>query len=78
MKKEEFLTKIKKLNINKKEFAHICKVSYSTINNWGTIVNGKPLSIPNWVEPFLEYYEKSKKLNYVMDEICEKIKEVRD
>lgn len=78
MKKEVFLAKLKQLNINKKEFAFICKVPYSTINNWGTIVNNKPLSIPQWVEPFLYYYEKALKLDYVTDEICSKIKEIKD
>jgi len=77
MEKEQFLARLKDLNLNKKEFSGICKVAYSTINNWGTMVNGKPLVIPGWVEPFLDYYEKSKKLDYVMDEICNKIKEVR-
>ena len=77
MTKELFLERMKNLNINKKEFAAICKVPYSTINNWGTIVNNKPLVIPVWVEPFFDYYEKATKLDYVMDDICSKIKEIR-
>ena len=77
MDKEEFLSKLKKLGINKKEFTEISKIPYSTVNNWGTIVNKRPLSIPNWVEPFLFYYEKAIKLDYVTDEICEKIRDVK-
>ena len=78
MEKESFLKKLKLLNLNKKEFAGISKVPYSTINNWGTIVNNKPLPIPPWVEPFLNYYDKSLKFDYVTNEICSKIKEVND
>ena len=78
MTKELFLERIKELGLNKKEFAVISKVPYSTINNWGTMVNNKPLVIPVWVEPFLDYYEKATKLDYVMDEICSKIKDIRE
>lgn len=75
MDKDKFLEKLKELNLNKKEFAHISQVPYSTVNNWGTIVNGKPLSIPSWVAPLLYYYERSKNLEYLTDEICHKIKD---
>ena len=78
MTKDSFGTRLKELNMNKKEFAVICKVPYPTIINWGIMKNNKPLPIPAWVEPFLDYYEKSKKLDYVMDEICMKIKEVKN
>ncbi|MDT8338614.1 MAG: hypothetical protein RQ763_05390 [Sulfurimonas sp.] len=50
---------------------------YSTVTNWGVMRDGKPMIIPNWVEPFLEYYEKAKKLEYVMSEICQKIESVK-
>jgi len=78
MNKDLLINRLKKLNLNKKEFAAICKVPYSTLNSWGALANGKPLPVPAWVEPFLDYYEKAKKLDYVMDEICMKIKKVRD
>ena len=78
MDKELFLNRLKDLNINKKEFSNICKVPYSTINNWGGIgANEKLIPIPAWIEPFLHYYDKAKKLDYVTDEICAKIKEVK-
>ena len=78
MNKEEFLNQLKELEINKKEFANICNIPYSTVNNWGTIVNKRPLTIPNWVEPFIMYYDKAQKLDYVTSEICEKIKMVKN
>lgn len=72
MTKDEFLLRLNLLNINKKTFAEISQVPYSTINNWGTMKNGKPLPVPPWVEPLLTYYEKSLKLDYISKEICEK------
>jgi len=78
MNKNELIKRLKDLNLNKKEFAAICKVPYSTLNSWGALANNKVLPVPAWVEPFLNYYEKSKKLDYVMDEICQKIKEIKE
>ena len=77
MTKEEFANKLKSLNLNKKDFAGICGVPYPTVVNWGIMKKGKLLPIPIWVEPFLNYYEKANKLDYVMDEICNKIRDVR-
>ena len=77
MTKEQFILRLKELEISKQDFSEICRVSYSTINNWGVMREGKPLVIPNWVEPFLDYYEKAKKLEYVMSEICQKIESVK-
>jgi hypothetical protein len=33
------------------------------------------MTIPSWVEPFLNYYEKAQKLEFVMGDICQKIQE---
>ncbi|MGE4420267.1 MAG: hypothetical protein AB7D38_10625 [Sulfurimonas sp.] len=77
MTKECFIARLKELKISKQDFSEICKVPYSTINNWGVKRDGKPLAIPNWVEPFLTYYEKAQKLEYVMTEICQKIEAVK-
>lgn len=77
MTKEEFIARLKELEISKQDFSQICSVPYSTINNWGIMREGKPLVIPNWVEPFLNYYEKAEKLEYVMSEICKKIEDVK-
>jgi len=75
MTKDELIQRLKGLNLNKKEFSKICNVPYSTLNSWGALANGKPLPVPVWVEPFLNYYEKSKKFDYILNEICTKIKE---
>ena len=77
MDKDLFQNRLKELGINKQEFSDISKVPYSTVTNWGVMRDGKPLVIPNWVEPFLNYYEKAKKLEYVMSEICKKIEDVK-
>jgi hypothetical protein len=77
MTKEAFIYRLKELNISKQDFSEITQVPYPTINNWGVMRQGKPLVIPNWVEPFLDYYEKAQKLEYVMSEICEKITAVK-
>ena len=77
MDKDLFQKRLKELGINKQEFSELCQISYSTITNWGVLREGKPMPIPHWVEPFLEYYEKAQKLEYVMSEICQKIESVK-
>jgi len=78
MTRDLFLKKLKILDINKKDFSNISKVPYSTLNNWGTSSKGKVLPIPPWVEPFLTYYQKAKNLDYLTDEICNKIKKAKE
>lgn len=65
MTKEEFNQKLKSLRINAKDFARIADIPYSTINNWGFKTNDKIIPVPKWVEPFLNYYEKSRKYDYL-------------
>ena len=77
MTKEQFQNRLKELGINKQDFSEISQVPYSTVTNWGVLRDGKPMVVPIWVEPFLDYYEKAKKLDFVMVEICEKIRVVR-
>ena len=77
MDKDLFQNRLKELGINKQDFSEISKVPYSTVTNWGVMREGKPMIIPNWVEPFLDYYEKAQKLEYVMREICQKIESVK-
>lgn len=77
MDKDIFQNRLKELGINKQDFSEISKVPYSTVTNWGVLRDGKPMIIPNWVEPFLNYYEKAKKLEYVMSEICQKIESAK-
>ena len=78
MDKNEFTKRLKELNLNNKEFSKISNIPYSTVTGWGCLANKKILPIPLWVEPFLYYYEKSVKLDYVTDEICAKIREVKE
>jgi hypothetical protein len=77
MDKNEFSQKLKVLGLNNKEFSYISNIPYSTVTGWGCLANKKTLPVPVWVEPFLIYYEKAKKLDYVTDEICAKIREVK-
>ena len=78
MKKDEFLELLNKLSMNKKEFAEIADVPYPTVNNWGVSRGGKILEIPNWVRQFLYYYDKAQKLDYVTDEICQKLHNIKN
>ncbi|NOQ32089.1 MAG: hypothetical protein GQ570_13310 [Helicobacteraceae bacterium] len=77
MKREELSELLSRSNINKKEFATIAGIPYSTVSNWGVMRSGKILDAPEWVRAFLHYYEKAKKLDYLTDEICAKIAEVK-
>jgi len=45
--------------------------------NWGVLRDGKPIGVPNWVEPFLNYYEKAQKLELVMSDVCSKLQEAK-
>lgn len=72
MKKEELVKRLKELNLSLKDFANIANVPYSTINNWGF----KEIPVPKWVESFLIHYEKSKKYDYLVNEIFNNIKKL--
>ena len=78
MKKDEFMNLLSKLGLNKKEFAQIADIPYSTVNSWGTSRKGVVLEIPNWVRQLLFYYDKARKLDLVTDEICVKLNEVKN
>lgn len=72
MKKDRFMELLRDAGINKKEFSKIAHISYGTVNGWGVDRKGVVLEIPNWVEPFILHYMKSKELDYLMNEICKK------
>ncbi|WP_198304214.1 helix-turn-helix domain-containing protein [Arcobacter vandammei] len=80
MTKEEFLSRLKKLNLTQKDFAKIAHIPYSTLNNWGCMANGKVIQVPSWVDPFLKHYHQSIKydkvkkqvFNFLMDEMKER------
>jgi predicted transcriptional regulator len=77
MDKDQLQARLKELELSKQDFSEICRVPYSTVTNWGVLREGKPMPVPHWVEPFLEYYEKAQKLEYVMREICSKIEAIK-
>ena len=62
---EEFEELLKKLNINKKEFAGLVEMSYQTIMNWNNTNN-----VPKWVKSWLENYIKAK----MSDEVIKAVK----
>ena len=76
MEKARFKELLKVAKMNKKDFSKISHVPYGTINNWGLNRDGKILPVPNWVEPFMEYYFRAKKLEYIKKEICLKMREI--
>ncbi|MDK2091258.1 helix-turn-helix domain-containing protein [Aliarcobacter butzleri] len=69
MTKEEFCYRLKELNLTQKDFANIAHIPYSTLNNWGTMANGKIIPVPSWVRPFLEHYDKSIKYDAIREEL---------
>ena len=73
MTKEEFCVRLKELNLTQKDFAEIAHVPYSTLNNWGCMANGKIIQVPTWVEPFLEYYDKSLRFDILRHQIFKAI-----
>jgi predicted transcriptional regulator len=70
MLKEEFDDTLKKVNLNRKEFATAANISYNTINNW----NNTTKPVPNWVNSWLKNYEKSMILNNIITSISPHIK----
>ena len=75
MKKDEFVQLLKKSNISREEFSILAEIPLATVRNWGVSRKGRVLEIPNWVRPFMKHYEKSKKLDYIANEICGKLNE---
>ena len=78
MNKDQFHARLKELDLNKQEFAKISNVPYPTIINWGGLRDGKTMIVPNWVEPFLNYYEKAQRLELVMSEVCVKLQQAKE
>ena len=79
MDKKRFMELLQKAGLTKKEFAEIANIPYGTVNNWGQKrnLNKKVTEVPGWVEPFMYYYFKAKELDYVTEEICAKLREVK-
>jgi hypothetical protein len=58
----DFKALLKSVNMNKKEFSELVKMSYGTVNSWG--VEGRA-EVPDWVEPFIANYIKAQKLDAI-------------
>ncbi len=67
MTNKEFETMLKPTGLTKKEFAHLVKMSYGSVVNWGRAHQ----SVPDWVESWLELYIGNKKF----EELKKSIKE---
>ncbi|CBG39805.1 Uncharacterised protein [Helicobacter mustelae] len=57
----EFSEKLKQLRITKGEFARMVDMNYHSIANW------KSKGVPYWACVLLHHYEKSKKLDLLLD-----------
>lgn len=57
---KEFDNILKTIGLNKKEFAKMVGMSYTSITNWGQKAN-----VPSWVISWLENYIKSSKFDKV-------------
>lgn len=57
LSRKEFNELLKKASLTKKDFCRLIELDYNSVNNWGT----KNISVPKWVESWLEnYIEKTK------------------
>jgi len=66
MNREEFNKLLKQANLSKKEFCGLLKISYPSVNNWGTSKD-----VPYWVKSWLENYIKSKSYEDIKDKVFE-------
>lgn len=51
MKNEDFEKLLKQSKMNKKEFANMVEMNYTSVTNWASNDN-----VPNWVRTWLENY----------------------
>ena len=69
MTQEEFDTRLEKLGLKKSDFIEIADQKKGTVYNWGTsrVIAGKKevIAIPDWVAPFLDFYEKARKYEQI-------------
>lgn len=63
MNYNEFETRLKDLNLSKKDFAKLVNMQYESVINW------KRNNIPHWVKSFLCYYEKAQVLDIIISNI---------
>lgn len=60
MTRDEFKILLKRADLNKKRFSELAEVSYSTVTQWGTLKNGKPIPVPDWIRSWIKYYIKAR------------------
>ena len=60
MTNADFENKLKELGLNKRDFSELCGGSYNNIAGWKQ--KGKT---PNWVEGYLEFYDKARKYDEI-------------
>lgn len=65
MKNEVFEELLKQAKINKKEFANLVEMNYTSVTNWASNDN-----VPRWVRSWLKNYIKAKKLDEVADAVA--------
>lgn len=69
MTRDEFEIYLKRAQLNKKQFSELSQVSYSTVTQWGTFKQGKPIPAPDWIASWICNYIKAKN----WDEMTQKI-----
>lgn len=65
MKNEVFEELLRQAKINKKEFANLVEMNYTSVTNWASNDN-----VPRWVRSWLKNYIKAKDI----DKIAEAVK----
>lgn len=58
MNYDEFENRLKLINLSKKDFSQMVKMSYTGVTNWR-----QTNAIPGWVDSWLQNYEKSRAID---------------
>lgn len=64
MNNEDFEELLKNANLNKKEFATLVEMNYTSVTNWSGNNN-----VPKWVKSWLENYIKAKEMDKVVEAV---------
>ena len=64
MNNEDFEELLKNANLNKKEFATLVEMNYTSVTNWAGNNN-----VPKWVKSWLENYIKAKEMDKVVEAV---------
>lgn len=75
MTKKILNSKLKKINISKKEFAEKCHIPYPTVLNWGTGKNPIPPYVENLIDGIF-FQEKFKKMTDIFQELEKNFQEL--